>query len=156
MEEALLPVPEENPGVTVTTRKLCESNKRHKYQVTHSNRDRRDRYLKDLFHTLLNLPTGRFLVIFLGSYLALYSLFALLYMQSVSKHCVSNITSFTHALWFSVHTSCVTCSLSHTQTSWDALADFLVSHLPAVCSHWPVQRLATATRRPIRIVPLSI
>lgn len=38
--------------------------------------------------------------------MTLYLLFASIYMlQSVSKHCVSNITSFSHALWFSVHTS---------------------------------------------------
>lgn len=116
--------------------RLCESARRHRYTVNHSNRDRRERYVKDLFHTLLNMcvgvkfttcsprplallprsllnqmthprsPTGRFLLVFLSSYLSLYLLFASIYMlQSVTKHCVSNITSFSHALWFSVHTS---------------------------------------------------
>ena len=129
--------------------RLCLSARRHRYTVNHSNRDLRERYVKDLFHTLLNMcvvdkfttcsppaasatpaltpqpndppptslltkycscpknsPTGRFLLVFLSSYLSLYLLFASIYMlQSVTKHCVSNITSFSHALWFSVHTS---------------------------------------------------
>ena len=96
------------PGSVTTRGKLCESDRRHKYHVSHANRSHRDRrtYLRDLFHTLLNLPASRFLVIFVASYLTLYTSFALVYMlQSVSKHCVSNITSFKHALWFSVHTS---------------------------------------------------
>ena len=96
------------PGSVTTRGKLCESDRRHKYHVSHANRSHRDRrtYLRDLFHTPLNLPASRFLVIFVASYLTLYTSFALVYMlQSVSKHCVSNITSFKHALWFSVHTS---------------------------------------------------
>ena len=66
--ESLLPSPhapgEEGdavlrPSATLTRShsqlRICESSKRHKYMIRHSNRDRRERYVKDLFHTLLNM-----------------------------------------------------------------------------------------------------
>ena len=107
MEQPLLPDEgSDTPGLMSTRGRLCESDRRHKYHVLNSNRSNRDRYLMDLYHTLLNLPPSRFLAIFVASYLTLYTSFALVYMlQSVSRHCVSNIRSFQHALWFSVHTS---------------------------------------------------
>lgn len=109
MDQPLLPDEDSAVRGLVSTRgRLCEHDRRHKYHVTHENQGSKFAayLLGDLFHTLLNLPLSRFLAILVASYLTLYTSFALVYMlQSVSRHCVSNITSFKHALWFSVHTS---------------------------------------------------
>jgi len=45
-----------------------------------------------------------FLLVFVGTYVSMYILFALFYMSQPS-HCVSNVQKFSHALWFSLHTA---------------------------------------------------
>ena len=84
--------------------RLCDGKKTHRYTVEHVNAKKLSAYYKDLYHTLLNIPVYRFLLIFIGSYLIMYMVFACLYMTQ-SKHCVSNVQKFSHALWFSVHTA---------------------------------------------------
>jgi hypothetical protein len=84
--------------------RLCDGKKMHRYTLQHVNAKKLNAYYKDLYHTLLNMPVYRFLLIFIGSYVVLYMVFACLYMIQ-SKHCVSNVQKFSHALWFSVHTA---------------------------------------------------
>jgi len=52
----------------------------------------------------VQLKSYRFLSLFVGVYVAMYTAYALLYMTQ-SPHCVSNVQKFSHALWFSVHTA---------------------------------------------------
>lgn len=56
------------------------------------------------YHTLINLRWYFFFLLFVGSYMFLYSLFALMYWGS-PRHCLSNVDSYLHALWFSVQTA---------------------------------------------------
>jgi len=105
--------------------------KRHRFNIDHKNARKLSAYYRDLYHTLLNLPTWRFLMLFVGSYVLMvsivchkesllstiaipshqrlvvflqYLVYAMFYM-SQPKQCVSNVQKFTHALWFSVHTA---------------------------------------------------
>lgn len=84
--------------------RLCDGRKRHRYTVEHLNAKKMNAYYQDLYHTLLNIPMYRFLMVFIGSYLSMYMVFACFFMTQ-SKHCVSNVQKFSHALWFSVHTA---------------------------------------------------
>lgn len=61
-------------------------------------------YLSDPFRTLLHMPTHRFVLLFFGTYLAHYGLFALCYLL-MSDQCVEGIEKFSHAFFFSVQTS---------------------------------------------------
>eukprot|EP00198_Chlamydomonas_reinhardtii_P000766 XP_001690101.1 inwardly-rectifying potassium channel [Chlamydomonas reinhardtii] len=61
-------------------------------------------YWTDIFHTLLNMPRYRFLVVFFAIYLTEYLFFALLYLTQPNQ-CVGGIMRFSHAMWFSVYTA---------------------------------------------------
>lgn len=99
--------------------RLFDGRKMHRYTVQHVNAKKLNAYYKDLYHTLLNLPVYRFLLVFIGSYLAMYVLFACFFMTQ-SKHCVSNVQKFSHALWFSVHTA-ATIGYGHQSPDPDCL-----------------------------------
>lgn len=61
-------------------------------------------YLSDPFHTLLNLPWWRFILVFFLAYILQYMLFAFLYWAQSS--CIEESeNSFTRALWLSSRTS---------------------------------------------------
>ncbi|GFR39598.1 hypothetical protein Agub_g58 [Astrephomene gubernaculifera] len=61
-------------------------------------------YWTDIFHTLLNMPRYRFLLVFFSVYLTEYLIFALLYLTQ-SGACVHGSLRFSHAMWFSVQTA---------------------------------------------------
>ncbi|EFJ45008.1 hypothetical protein VOLCADRAFT_118521 [Volvox carteri f. nagariensis] len=61
-------------------------------------------YWSDIFHTLLNMPRHRFLLVFFCVYLTEYLIFALLYLTQPDR-CVGGIMKFSHAMWFSVQTA---------------------------------------------------
>ncbi|PNH10296.1 ATP-sensitive inward rectifier potassium channel 1 [Tetrabaena socialis] len=61
-------------------------------------------YWTDIFHTLLNMPRYRFLIVFFAVYLSEYVVFALLYLTQPDR-CVGGTMKFSHALWFSVQTA---------------------------------------------------
>ncbi|KAG2448597.1 hypothetical protein HYH02_006488 [Chlamydomonas schloesseri] len=61
-------------------------------------------YWTDIFHTLLNMPRYRFLLVFFAIYLTEYLFFALLYLTQRSD-CVGGVMRFSHAMWFSVYTA---------------------------------------------------
>ncbi|GLC59523.1 hypothetical protein PLESTB_001496500 [Pleodorina starrii] len=61
-------------------------------------------YWSDIFHTLLNMPRHRFLLVFFCVYLTEYLLFALLYLTQPGR-CVGGTMKFPHAMWFSVQTA---------------------------------------------------
>eukprot|EP00879_Flechtneria_rotunda_P004613 GHRR01004869.1.p1 GENE.GHRR01004869.1~~GHRR01004869.1.p1 ORF type:complete len:426 (+),score=96.72 GHRR01004869.1:474-1751(+) len=62
-------------------------------------------YLADPFHTLLNLPWWKFIIIFFTTYILLYLTFALLYL-AFPPTCVVGVNGhFAHALWMSSRTA---------------------------------------------------
>eukprot|EP00798_Chlamydomonas_sp_ICE-L_P010180 gene10180-8086_t len=61
-------------------------------------------YYKDVFHTLLNMPAHRFLLLFFSAYLLEFFVFGLLYL-SMPAGCVVGHMGFSHAMWFSVQTA---------------------------------------------------
>ena len=62
-------------------------------------------YFRDPFHSMVSLPTGRFYAMFFAVYLALYVLFALLYL-SFSDRCIKGLEGrFSHALWIASRTA---------------------------------------------------
>uniref|UniRef100_A0A1D2AEI2 ATP-sensitive inward rectifier potassium channel 12 n=1 Tax=Auxenochlorella protothecoides TaxID=3075 RepID=A0A1D2AEI2_AUXPR len=61
-------------------------------------------YYNDMFHTLVNMPNYLFFLTFLLSYLSMYTTFAFLYMLEPDG-CITKVHQFSHAMWFSVHTS---------------------------------------------------
>ncbi|KAG2444834.1 hypothetical protein HXX76_001575 [Chlamydomonas incerta] len=61
-------------------------------------------YWTDIFHTLLNMPRYRFLLVFFAIYLTEYLFFALLYLTQPNQ-CVGGVMKFSHAMWFSVYTA---------------------------------------------------
>ncbi|WIA28908.1 hypothetical protein OEZ86_011432 [Tetradesmus obliquus] len=61
-------------------------------------------YFGDVFHTLLNMPRSRFILIFFFIYIMEYILFALLYLWQ-PNHCIPHIKHLRIALWFSVQTA---------------------------------------------------
>lgn len=61
-------------------------------------------YLNDPFHTLLNLPWWKFIMLFFTTYVTLFILFAFLYWTQST--CVYGLDGqFSHALWLSSRTS---------------------------------------------------
>ena len=58
----------------------------------------------DTFNSLVSMPAPRFVLFFCSVYILLYCFWATLYMIQNSKHCLSHVSTFQHALWFSVHT----------------------------------------------------
>ncbi|GIL50902.1 hypothetical protein Vafri_6867 [Volvox africanus] len=69
-------------------------------------------YWSDIFHTLLNMPRHRFLLVFFCVYLTEYLFFSLLYLTQ-PDHCVGGVMKFSHAMWFSVQTA---ATLGYTDT----------------------------------------
>ncbi|GFR52224.1 hypothetical protein Agub_g14674, partial [Astrephomene gubernaculifera] len=62
-------------------------------------------YWQDPFHTLLNLPWGRFIAIFFVTYVMEFMVFAFLFWIQ-PDHCISNKDGkFAHALWLSSRTA---------------------------------------------------
>lgn len=62
-------------------------------------------YLQDPFHTLLNLPWWKFLIVFFSTYLIQFCTFALLYWAFPTT-CTHGIDgNFAHALWMSSRTA---------------------------------------------------
>lgn len=62
-------------------------------------------YLQDPFHTLLNLPWWKFIIIFFSTYVTQFCTFALIYW-AFPRSCVHGIDgSFAHALWMSSRTA---------------------------------------------------
>jgi hypothetical protein len=62
-------------------------------------------YLQDPFHTLLNLPWWKFIIIFFSTYVAQFCTFALLYWAFPTT-CTHGIDgNFAHALWMSSRTA---------------------------------------------------
>jgi hypothetical protein len=62
-------------------------------------------YFRDPFHSMVSLPTGRFYACFFAVYLALYVVFALLYL-TFSDECIRGLDGrFSHALWVASRTA---------------------------------------------------
>eukprot|EP00887_Chlorella_sp_A99_P001013 scaffold5.g1013.t1 len=89
------------------THRLCESNKRHRLSLERKNvgtGSQLTMYLGDIFHTMVNMPGYRFVLVFLVSYILMWMAFATAYMtQPVG--CIYNTTRWAHTLWFSVISS---------------------------------------------------
>eukprot|EP00798_Chlamydomonas_sp_ICE-L_P015087 gene15087-21141_t len=64
-------------------------------------------YYKDIFHTLLNMPAHRFLLVFFSIYILEFFVFALIYQAQADK-CVIGEMGMRHAMWFSVQTASTT------------------------------------------------
>jgi hypothetical protein len=118
-------------------------------------------YLQDPFHTLLNLPWWKFIIIFFSTYVAQFCTFALLYWAFPTT-CTHGIDgNFAHALWMSSRTastigfnqvgssrgwcgssvatifviySCRHSNISHVSATCVFASDAAVA---AVCLHWP-------------------
>ncbi|KAG1679940.1 hypothetical protein FOA52_007004 [Chlamydomonas sp. UWO 241] len=70
----------------------------------------------DLFTTLLNAPTSRFLVIFVIAYLSMYFVFAVAYVAFFPGYCMMEPgRSFSHAFWFSFQTA---STIGYAGDSW--------------------------------------
>jgi len=62
-------------------------------------------FVNDPFHTLLNMPWGRFVFVFFATYIIMFMLFAFLFWAQ-GNNCVVNMEGkFAHALWLSSRTA---------------------------------------------------
>lgn len=72
-------------------------------------------YLQDPFHTLLNLPWWKFIIIFFTTYITQFCTFALLYWAFPTT-CTHGIDgNFAHALWMSSRTA---STIGFNQVGW--------------------------------------
>eukprot|EP00775_Hariotina_reticulata_P009467 gene9467-9632_t len=62
-------------------------------------------YLGDPFHTLLNLPWWKFIIIFFATYVIQFITFALIYLAFPNSCTIGINGSFAHALWLSSRTA---------------------------------------------------
>ncbi|XP_024396402.1 uncharacterized protein [Physcomitrium patens] len=97
-------------------------------------------YWGDLFHTLVNMPTPRFIAILLLNYTVLFVGFGVpYYYDARNNNCIPGVTSFDHALWFSVQTSMTigyggdltpdpSCILTNIMVVVQSLATLLVAY----------------------------
>ncbi|KAG0566228.1 hypothetical protein KC19_7G047600 [Ceratodon purpureus] len=97
-------------------------------------------YWGDLFHTLVNMPTPRFLGILVLNYFLLFFGFAVpYYYDAYNNNCIPGVVTFDHALWFSVQTSMTigyggdltpdpSCRLTNVMVVLQSLASLLVAY----------------------------
>ena len=97
-------------------------------------------YWGDLFHTLVNMPTPRFLGILLLNYFVLFVGFGVpYYYDAYNNNCIPGVVTFDHALWFSVQTSMTigyggdltpdpSCRLTNIMVVLQSLASLLVAY----------------------------
>ncbi|CAM6094222.1 unnamed protein product [Calypogeia fissa] len=63
-------------------------------------------YWGDLFHTLVNMPSPRFMLVLFCTYSLLFGGFAIpYYYDAYNNFCIPGVLHYSHALWFSVQTS---------------------------------------------------
>jgi inward rectifier potassium channel len=97
-------------------------------------------YWGDLFHTLVNMPTPRFLGILVLNYFLLFVGFGVpYYYDAYNNNCIPGVVTFDHALWFSVQTSMTigyggdltpdpSCRLTNIMVVLQSLASLLVAY----------------------------
>lgn len=97
-------------------------------------------YWGDLFHTLVNMPTPRFIGILLLNYFLLFFGFGVpYYYDAYNNACIPGVVTFDHALWFSVQTSMTigyggdltpdpSCRLTNIMVMVQSLASLLVAY----------------------------
>lgn len=97
-------------------------------------------YWGDLFHTLVNMPTPRFVGILLLNYFFLFVGFGVpYYYDAYNNNCIPGVFTFDHALWFSVQTSMTigyggdltpdpSCRLTNIMVVVQSLASLLVAY----------------------------
>ena len=90
-------------------------------------------FLSDPFHTLLNLPWWKFVLVFFSTYLAEFCAFALLYWL-MPRGCMVGVDgSFAHALWMSSRTAS-TLGFTSIYPNPDCAAPNLVVMLQVICA----------------------
>lgn len=97
-------------------------------------------YWGDLFHTLVNMPTPRFIGILMLNYFFLFVGFGVpYYYDAYNNNCIPGVLTFDHALWFSVQTSMTigyggdltpdpSCRLTNIMVVVQSLASLLVAY----------------------------
>lgn len=97
-------------------------------------------YWGDLFHTLVNMPSPRFVGILLLNYFVLFVGFGVpYYYDAYNNNCIPGVVTFDHALWFSVQTSMTigyggdltpdpNCRLTNIMVVLQSLASLLVAY----------------------------
>eukprot|EP00878_Enallax_costatus_P002547 GHUV01002729.1.p1 GENE.GHUV01002729.1~~GHUV01002729.1.p1 ORF type:complete len:420 (+),score=101.14 GHUV01002729.1:498-1757(+) len=90
-------------------------------------------YMSDPFHTLLNLPWWKFIIIFFTTYVLQFCTFALIYLAFPSD-CVKGIDGhFAHALWLSSRTAS-TLGFNEIYPTATCTGGNLVVMLQVICS----------------------
>eukprot|EP00850_Spirogloea_muscicola_P007875 SM000041S15434 [mRNA] locus=s41:75330:79490:- [translate_table: standard] len=97
-------------------------------------------YWGDLFHTLVNMPSWRFTVVLFFTYFTLFVTFAVpFWYDAYNNNCIPGVTSFQHAVWFSVQTSMTIgyggeltpdphCPITNLMVTFQSVASLLVAY----------------------------